>query len=338
MWCPNKPIQNLKKMKHILAIFSLLLLFNCGEKKEKVTFLPSSSGDLNSIAVVTDNVLWENEAGESIREILAAPAKGLPTDEPMFSLRQIPTSAFKDDALKNRTVIKVEIADETGMEILNNVHAKPQLVIVVKGKTELEISNVLKQNSAKIIDAFTKQEVSEKLRLINKSLLNDEAMETGLGFTVDIPSIYRIAKSDDNFYWVRKGLSNSKTLDLMFYSYPLDAIRKGDSTVVDIIKMRDKMIAENIPGEDGMTMITQKTYAPSIFEAIIDNKPAFETRGMWKIADDTAIMGGPFINYAIEDKVNNRYLVAEGYVYAPSLDKREYIFELEAIIKSIEIK
>ena len=49
-------------------------------------------------------------------------------------------------------------------------------------------------------------------------------------------------------------------------------------------------------------------------------------------------MGGPFVNYAIEDKVNNRYLVAEGYVYAPSLDKREYVFELEAIIKSIKIK
>ena len=49
-------------------------------------------------------------------------------------------------------------------------------------------------------------------------------------------------------------------------------------------------------------------------------------------------MGGPFINYAIEDKINNRYLVAEGYVYAPSLDKRQNIFELEAIIKSIKIK
>ena len=49
-------------------------------------------------------------------------------------------------------------------------------------------------------------------------------------------------------------------------------------------------------------------------------------------------MAGPFVNYAIEDKVNNRYLVAEGYVYAPSVDKREYVFELEAIIKSIKIK
>jgi hypothetical protein len=85
-------------------------------------------------------------------------------------------------------------------------------------------------------------------------------------------------------------------------------------------------------------MITEKAYAPSIYESIIDNKPAYEIRGVWKIADDKIPMGGPFINYAIEDKVNNRYLVAEGYVYAPSLDKREYVFELESIIKSIKIK
>ena len=49
-------------------------------------------------------------------------------------------------------------------------------------------------------------------------------------------------------------------------------------------------------------------------------------------------MSGPFINYWIEDKANERYLIAEGFVYAPSVGKRDYIFELEAIIQSISIK
>ena len=30
--------------------------------------------------------------------------------------------------------------------------------------------------------------------------------------------------------------------------------------------------------------------------------------------------------------------LAEGYLYAPSLDKREYMLELEAILKSIQLK
>ena len=49
-------------------------------------------------------------------------------------------------------------------------------------------------------------------------------------------------------------------------------------------------------------------------------------------------MSGPFINYAIEDKANNRFVIIEGYVFAPSVEKRDYIFELESIIKSAKIE
>jgi len=306
-------------MKQLLAVFCLVLIVSCGDKKDNVKYLSASSGNLNSISVVADNVIWEGKIGNKIRGALAAPAKGLPQEEPMFSLKQIPTPVFTGFATRSRTIFKVEKGDgKPGVFIKQNVFAKPQTVVVVRGKTDNDIIDLIRRNSPKIIDAFTKREVSEKLRRINKSLLKDEALERALGFTVDIPSVYRIGKYEKDFFWLRKGLSNNKTMDLMFYSYPLDSIRRNDSTVVDIIKMRNKILA--------------------FYEAIIDNKPALETRGIWKILDKNIQMAGPFINYAIEDKVNNRYLIAEGYVYAPSLDKREYVFELESIIKSIKIK
>lgn len=323
-------------MKRLVSIFCFILLVSCNDKNDNVRYLSASSGNINSISVVADNILWEDKVGEAVRRVLAAPAKGLPQEEPMFSLKQIPTPVFTDFATRSRIILKIEKTDSTGVFIKENVYAKPQTLVVVRGKTDQEIINQINENSAKIIDAFTKREVSEKLRRINKSLLKDEAIENALGFTIDIPSVYRIAKSEDDFYWVRKSLTNTMTMDLVFYSYPLEGIRKNDSTVIDIINMRDKMLAEGIPGEEDIIMKTEDAYAPSIYEAIIDNKKAFETRGVWKI--EGAYMGGPFVNYAIEDKVNNRYLVAEGYVYAPSLDKREYVFELESIIKSIKIK
>ncbi|HNU58342.1 MAG TPA: DUF4837 family protein, partial [Aquaticitalea sp.] len=58
--------------------------------------------------------------------------------------------------------------------------------------------------------------------------------------------------------------------------------------------------------------------------------------GIWDMKN--AFMSGPFINYAIEDKANNRYLVLEGYVFAPSIEKRDYVFELEAILRSVKFK
>lgn len=319
-------------------VFSLLLVA-CGDskKEDNQEFLPASNGDLNSISVVVDNSLWEGNVGESIRNILAAPLTGLPTEEPMFQLRQIPPLVFEGSATRNRIVLKVEKNDKvSALNINSNTYSKPQTVAVINGKTDEDIVAQLKENKAKIIDAFNKEEVKEKQRLIRKSLLDVSLIEKNLGFSVNIPTVYRIAKAEDDFFWVRKNLSSSKTVEIMFYEVPIETISGGDSTVVDIVKMRNQITKTKIPGEDGIYMAVEEAYAPSVFKTIIDNKPAYEVRGLWDMKGFT--MAGPFITYAIEDNVNKRYLIADGYVYAPSLNKGEYIFELESIIKSIKIK
>lgn len=324
------------------AFYTLLFctfLLACGEKKEgkNETYLPASNGNLNNISVVVDNILWEDAVGENIRNIFAAPLNGLPTNEPMFGMRQIPTQVFDGFATRSRLVLKIEKGNvEATTKIVNNTFAKPQTVVVVAGKTDKDIITQLIENKDKIIDAFDKEEVKEKLRRINLSLLADETIETKLGITIDIPSAFKIGKADDDFFWIRKSLSQAKTIDLMLYEVPLETISNGDSTIVDIVKMRDGITKTKIPSEDDIYMAVEDKYAPSMFKTIIDNKPAYEVRGMWDMKGFT--MAGPFITYAIEDKINNRYLVADGYVYAPSLEKRDYIFELEAIIKSITIK
>jgi hypothetical protein len=327
-------------MKALYAVlFSAMLLVACGEKKEGNTkiYLPASNGNLNNISVVVDNQLWEGKVGERIRSIFAAPLNGLPVDEPLFSMRQIPPQVFDGFARRSRLVLKIEKGTiEATSKIVNDVFAKPQTVAVVGGKSDVDIIAQLEENKEKIIDAFNKEEVKEKQRRINLSLLADEGMENKLGFTIDIPSVYRVSKASDDFFWIRKNLSNSKTMELMIYEVPLQTISKGDSTIIDMVKMRDAITKTKIPGEDGIYMAVEDAYAPALFNTIIDNKPAYEVRGVWEMRGFT--MAGPFITYAIEDKINNRYLIADGYVYAPSLDKRDYVFELESIIKSITIK
>ena len=130
---------------------------------------------------------------------------------------------------------------------------------------------------------FNEEEVNEKLRRVNKSLLKDGDMEADLNFKIDIPSAYRIAKSENGFYWLRKSLTNSMTMDFMFYEVPLNTIREGDSAIVDIVRMRDSIIKLNIPGEDGIVMSTEDAYTPSLFTTEIDSTKAYETRGMWEI-------------------------------------------------------
>ena len=83
-------------------------------------------------------------------------------------------------------------------------------------------------------------------------------------------------------------------------------------------------------------MRTELNYIPVTTEVEIGSIQALESRGLWFVEGD--FMGGPFISYTIEDKQNERLIVLEGFSYSPSSKKRDVIFELEAILKTVNIK
>ncbi|CDF81236.1 conserved hypothetical protein [Formosa agariphila KMM 3901] len=325
--------------KILFFVTALLVLTSCNDdKKGNQKLLSESSGNLNNLSVVVDNELWQGNVGEAIRNTLASPVDGLPQDEPLFSLSQIPPQVFSGFVTKNRTVLRVEVdANKTSsVKFGKNVYAIPQKVIVVSGKTEAEVIEQLKNNAPKIIEAFKNQEIKEKQRRIKLSLLKIDTIEKALGIKMELPSAYRIAKKDNNFFWLRKDITTG-TQNIMLYELPLNVLKQNDSLVQQIIKIRDSIGQVHIPGPtEGTFMITEKAYAPYLFHTTIDDKPVVETKGIWDVKN--AFMSGPFINYIIEDKANNRLLVVEGFTFAPSVEKRDYVFELDAIMKSIKFE
>jgi hypothetical protein len=92
-----------------------------------------------------------------------------------------------------------------------------------------------------------------------------------------------------------------------------------------------------VPGQfENTYMITEHLYEPIMKKVTIDGKNAIETRGLWIVKND--FMGGPFLSYTFPDKKNNRLIIIEGFSYSPSVKKRDFVFELEAILKTIEIE
>ncbi|MFG6685340.1 DUF4837 family protein [Mariniflexile sp. HNIBRBA6329] len=334
-------------MRKILFSALLFTLFvSCKDKdsSDKKIIL-DSSGSINNVSVVVDNELWDGSIGDAIRNILTAPIYGLPQDEPMFTISQIPPSVFSGFVTKNRTVLKIQVNKETGFEVLNNVYAQPQKVIVVSGKSREQIIETLNNNASKIVKTFRSEEMAERTRQMAKSPHNFTSIQKKLGLTIQFPSVYRIARETDNFFWIRKDITTGTT-NLMIFEVPYTAIQRNDSLVSQIVKIRDSIGKEYIKGrQDGEIksngekiesyLATEDSYAPFISETIVDNKPAIETKGLWDLKAD--FMGGPFINYAIEDKINKRWVIVEGFAFAPSVEKRDYMLELEAIIKSVKI-
>ncbi|MGY0391252.1 DUF4837 family protein [Bizionia sp. KMM 8389] len=323
--------------KFLLVLVSFLLVTACNDGKSSNTrILSESSGKINNLSVVIDNDLWDGSVGESIRNILAAPVHGLPQDEPLFILSQIPPTVFTGFARNSRIVLKIEKSDSSNVKIANNVFARPQRVVVVSGKNAEAISKQITDNAGQIVTALKNEEIKEQQRRIKLSLHENNTIQEKLGIAINFPSAYRIATEDDKFYWIRKDITTGTT-NILLYELPYNRVTDTDSLVGEIIKIRDSIGQKHIPGPlDGSFMITEDAYTPFLAKTTIDDKLAFETRGIWDVKN--AFMSGPFVNYVIDDKANNRLLVVEGFAFAPSVSKRDYMFELEAIIKSIDFK
>ncbi|UPS92572.1 DUF4837 family protein [Bizionia sp. M204] len=321
--------------KLLLVFMSLIVMTSCNDNKSSnKRLLSQSSGKINNLSVVVDNELWEGQVGETLRNILAAPVHGLPQDEPLFILSQLPPVVFTGFAQQSRIVLKIEKSDSAKVKIAKNLFARPQRVVVVTGKTDEEISQQLTDNADQIVMALKNEEIKEQQRRIKLSLHKNNTIKEKLGISINFPSAYRIATEDGKFYWIRKDITTGTT-NILLYELPYGSITDNDSVVGQIIKIRDSIGEKHIPGPlDGSFMITENKYTPFLAKTTISDKLAYETRGIWDVKN--AFMSGPFVNYIIDDEANNRLLVVEGFAFAPSVSKRDYMFELEAIIKSIK--
>tara|TARA_R100001369_G_scaffold29172_1_gene52448 strand:- start:137763 stop:138743 length:981 start_codon:yes stop_codon:yes gene_type:complete len=326
-------------MKNIifLSLFISLLFTGCKEsEKDNKIYLANSSGNINNISVVMDNNMWEGAIGEALRKTLAAPVDGLPQEEPMFSLNQMPPESFSGFVRKNRLFVKIEKGEKANFKIFNDPYAQPQTGVLITGNNSNEIVEQINENSAEIVKSLRDTEIKEKQRRINKSLKDDEKLKRTLGVSLKFPTAYRYAMENEDFFWIRKDIPKGN-MEILVYSVPLNQIDSDTSIVANIIRMRDSIGKAHIPGplEDSY-MITEEAYAPYLFDSEIDGKFAYETKGTWEVKN--AFMAGPFINYAVRDTVNNRYIILEGFTFAPATAKRDNMFELEAILKSAKIE
>ena len=294
-----------------IIIFALAF-FSCNETASKKVYKPQSSGNINSLLVVVDDDLWGASVGEAIRRHIGSEIYGLPQIEPQFDLRQVPKSVFSDFVRMNRTVLKVQLSNEDGVKFYTNPYAKPQKMIVISGTSRKILAELIEQNSSKIISVFKNEELKERQRRIKKSLFNTAAVEKTLGVTLNVPSVYRIAKKENDFFWIRRD-TKTGIINLLLYSVPLQEFKSKDAFSQRVIQLRDSVAKQHIPGPvDGNFMTTETAYTPFSFFTEIANTKALETRSLWKI--EGAFMSGPFINFSFEDIKNNRLLVAEGFV------------------------
>ena len=321
--------------KTLIALFVLTTLLGCEEKSKK-RYKPGSVGAINSLAVVMETPLWEGEVGDKVREYFAAPMVGLTWEEPLFTIEHMPQQVFTGMTRHRRSVLFVSIDSLDLAHIKTDLYATPQKVGVIKGETEDQLLANLEQGADQIIASFKENELVEAQKRFKRSLSKDKVLQEKFGIKLTLPSIYVMGKEEDNFVWIDRQIQKG-TMNLIAYSMPSGSFDNDSTFVKDIVRMRDSIGQLYVPGPDipnkTTYMITEKAFAPYVFSAEIAGKKAAEVRGIWEVKNYP--MAGPFLTYIINDEENDRILVLEGFTFAPATNKRDYMFELEAIMKTL---
>ncbi|MDO3694111.1 DUF4837 family protein [Wenyingzhuangia sp. chi5] len=332
-------------MKKIITLLAFLLIIACGDNGKKTNndyTKPSSTGRINHVVVVVEPDVWKGSAGDALREVIQEPIPGLPQVEYQFGVSTIPSSAFTKMFKNSRNLLFLQLADNEKLESSTNKYAQPQTILEIKATSVENLVNLIHAKANEIVNTFKdgdlksiQQEVVE-----NKYTQKINAL-TKLGVTMDIPSKYRMVMDTlGSFMWMRSHIAGGiatgdQTNNIIVYQAPLFDDNKP---VLDqIIKNRDSIGKAYIRGNDTekMYMITEAARTPSVKITTIDGKKAYESRGTWEVFN--AFNAGPFLNYSVVDKKNNRVVVIEGFNYAPSVNKRDFVFELEAILKTAKI-
>jgi len=324
----------MKKFAFLILAFVTIIACKEGNKQ---SYLPSSIGGINTISVVIDNQLWKGKVGDKIREHFAAPSLGLTLDEPIFSINHIPPSVFTGTVRNMRAVLYVEKDTLNLGHLKSDMYATPQKVGVIKGRTEDEIIENIDANAKEIIASFKNLEIKEAQRRFKRSLSKETVLKDKFGVDLTVPSVFKLFKQDDGFVWMQTEVPKGN-LNIIAYEMQGDSFSNDSTFVRDIVRMRDSIGENFIPGPDVPGKITymrtDPAFSPHVFATEVGKKKAVEVRGIWDIKNYP--MAGTFLTYIINDKEHNKKMVLEGFTFAPSANKRDYMFELEAIMRSIK--
>lgn len=319
---------------HFFLLLTAVFFLSCNNKRDTST--EKTTGEINTISILIDDQLWKGEIGDSVRNKFASSVIGLPQEEPQFTINQYPIKFLEGFVVNSRNSIVIKKEAVGRFEIKKNEFATPQNVFYISGRNTIEIIDTIEKYTPEIISIMRQTEIVETQRINDTALINTERIKKKFKIALNIPKGYNSVLTRKKFIWFKKEITGGST-SVLIYQIPIKNIENhpNSSVINNIIKMRDSIGSLYIHGTERRSkMITEQAYSPYFFNTKLDGKITYETKGTWEMKND--FMSGPFINYCITDYKNRRMLVLEGFCYAPSKKKRDLMFELEAIIKSVK--
>jgi hypothetical protein len=326
-------------MKNLFYLLAIMVLLMSGCKNSNVKTPAYAHGNAGDILVVMNNERWNSESGDTMRAIFHKEIIGVPMEEPMFDLHQIPIQKFVDINMRHKNIIFQEInpdAEETTIKLVKNKYAINQIFVHAIAKSQAEFVQLMSNNQNKLINLFLESDrdrwIEQYSRNLNKT--DAEKIKNKYNISIKLPKSYYMDVCEDNFAWLTNS-TKKYDMHILIYTYPIT-----DSTRISpefLIKKRNEIGEKYIPGENpGSHMSTEVKFDYPFLETIEHkNTPTAVMRGLWKVKGD--FMGGSFISYTKLDEARNRVVTVEGFVYYPNEELRDKIRQLEGILYTFDL-
>jgi hypothetical protein len=358
-----------KLLSYFASVFFLALLLiisSCGENGEDSSeSLPIARGAAGELLLVMDSTLWQGELGDELRQTFLKAMPGLPQPEPYFSVRYV--DPFKLNRVlrsaKNMLFVATLDNETTGGRKMRsyftqssveriaedpnlfqfskqNQFARGQEVLFLFGTSDDALIKNLQENREEIRNHFHEVEIERLQKSLYKTnerkKLNNSLLENK-GFQVRVPVGYQQVpvKDSENFVWLRNlGDEADRSIFVAYKDYTSEEAFKPEN----ILDFREEIFSDQNISDDSTVYMTHQSWSstPLVeFDTVnFNGKYAIEARGSWKLSNDSR--GGPFLSYTFVDEESDRLYYIEGFVYRPNENKRDFVREVEAILKTFK--
>lgn len=324
-------------------------------------------GKRNEIVVVADQDLWESEVRDSFSYYFESAYPIMPAPEPIFDIRHFTLDELEDEPLRKELRTYIVLSDLSDLDsrvtkmvrkdirperidqamkdgtitssVGQNKWARGQLVMYLYGKDRKTLASSIAKNygaaAKKVINHDYKQldqrVYARELNLGLQAKLNDY-----YGIDLKVPADFRQALHEevDNIYWLRKDTKDA-IMNLVFFKTPYkDKQQFTKANMIEMINAYGHNYVDSNNQDDSL-VVNEEDLPIYEYTTTIDGMQSKELRGLWEMTK--SFTGGPFVANMFTSKDGKDLLMVYAYVYAPGVEKRDLVQELEHMIENIKL-
>ena len=321
-----------------------------------------ATGDDDEIIVFADDSTWS--ALHIVLRETFEDTVFTPQAEEWFTLRRIDFSEFDQYTThKNRIIIAplngegpaagylASALDSTVRRFVEeerefvftkyDLNARQQLSMYLTAPNLVSLRAAILNRSADLLYYFTNMALKRELasleaeRKYNKQQIEQSLLERyGWSMTVQHDYVVAIDSASARFFWMRR--ATPADMERWIFVHWIDTERVDLLTDEFALSLRNTITQTFLRTIDDDAYVEIAPYHLKIQQVDFLGRFAYEIRGNWRFTDKTG--GGPFVNYTFYDPGTKRIYLIDGSVFAPRVEKKKLILQLDGILHTFRIE